>query len=497
MANINVRDYIGESYGLFINNEFQASGSGETITVTNPANGEDLAKVAKAGKDDVDKAVQAAHDAFESWSKISKEERADYLLEISNKIHENTERLAAIESLQNGKPYRETSTLDIPLAANQFKYFASVLTTDEGSINEIDENTMSLVVNEPVGVVGAVVAWNFPTLLASWKLGPALAAGNTVVIQPSSSTPLSLIEIAKIFQEVLPKGVVNVLTGKGSESGDAIFNHEGVDKLSFTGSTDVGYGVAKAGAERIVPTTLELGGKSANLVFDDANIDQVVEGVQLGILFNQGEVCSAGSRLLVQSSIYDKLIPKLKEAFENIKVGDPFDENVKMGAQTGPEQMEKIQSYVKIAEEDNNVNIITGGHRLTDNGLDKGYFFEPTLIEVNDNSNQLAQEEIFGPVLVIEKFENDEDAVKIANDSEYGLAGGIFSTNINRVFNVAKAMRTGRIWVNTYNQFPAGAPFGGYKKSGIGREVYKDAIKNYQQVKNIFIDTSDQTNGMY
>ncbi|MFW3609820.1 aldehyde dehydrogenase family protein [Staphylococcus caprae] len=497
MANINVRDYIDESYGLFINNEFQASGSGETITVTNPANGEDLAKVAKAGKDDVDKAVQAAHDAFESWSKISKEERADYLLEISNKIHENTERLAAIESLQNGKPYRETSTLDIPLAANQFKYFASVLTTDEGSINEIDENTMSLVVNEPVGVVGAVVAWNFPTLLASWKLGPALAAGNTVVIQPSSSTPLSLIEIAKIFQEVLPKGVVNVLTGKGSESGDAIFNHEGVDKLSFTGSTDVGYGVAKAGAERIVPTTLELGGKSANLVFDDANIDQVVEGVQLGILFNQGEVCSAGSRLLVQSSIYDKLIPKLKEAFENIKVGDPFDENVKMGAQTGPEQMEKIQSYVKIAEEDNNVNIITGGYRLTDNGLDKGYFFEPTLIEVNDNSNQLAQEEIFGPVLVIEKFENDEDAVKIANDSEYGLAGGIFSTNINRVFNVAKAMRTGRIWVNTYNQFPAGAPFGGYKKSGIGREVYKDAIKNYQQVKNIFIDTSDQTNGMY
>ena len=497
MANINVRDYIDENYGLFINNEFQASGSGETITVTNPANGEDLAKVARAGKEDVDKAVQAATDAFESWSKISKEERADYLLEISNKIHENTERLAAIESLQNGKPYRETSTLDIPLAANQFKYFASVLTTDEGSVNEIDENTMSLVVNEPVGVVGAVVAWNFPTLLASWKLGPALAAGNTVVIQPSSSTPLSLIEIAKIFQEVLPKGVVNVLTGKGSESGDAIFNHEGVNKLSFTGSTDVGYGVAKAGAERIVPTTLELGGKSANLVFDDANIDQVVEGVQLGILFNQGEVCSAGSRLLVQSSIYDKLIPKLKEAFENIKVGDPFDDNVKMGAQTGPEQMEKIQSYVKIAEEDNNVNIITGGHRLTDNVLDKGYFFEPTLIEVNDNSNQLAQEEIFGPVLVIEKFENDEDAVKIANDSEYGLAGGIFSTNINRVFNVAKAMRTGRIWVNTYNQFPAGAPFGGYKKSGIGREVYKDAIKNYQQVKNIFIDTSDQTNGMY
>ena len=497
MTNINVRDFINESYGLFINNEFQQSSSGETLTVSNPANGEDLSKVARANKDDVDKAVQAATDAFDSWSKISKEERADYLLEISRKIHENTERLATVESLQKGKPYRETSTIDIPFAANHFKYFASVSTTDEGSVNEIDENTMSLVVHEPVGVVGAVVAWNFPMLLASWKLAPALAAGNTVVIQPSSSTPLSLIEAAKIFQEVLPKGVVNILTGKGSESGDAIFKHEGVDKLSFTGSTDVGYGVAEAGAERIVPTTLELGGKSANIIFDDANLDQVVEGVQLGILFNQGEVCSAGSRLLVQSSIYDKLIPKLKEAFENIKVGDPFDEDVKMSAQTGPEQIEKIESYVKMAKEDEGANIITGGERITDNGLDKGYFFQPTMIEIDSNKYKLAQEEIFGPVLVIEKFEDEAEAVKIANDSEYGLAGGIFTTNINRALNVSKAMRTGRIWVNTYNQIPAGTPFGGYKKSGIGRETYKGAIKNYQQVKNIFIDTSNDTKGMY
>ena len=240
MANINVRDFIDESYGLFINNEFQASDSGDTLTVSNPANGETLTQVARAGQKDVDKAVKAAQDAFDGWSKISKAERIDYLLEISRRINEKVEHLATIESLQNGKPYRETSIIDVPQAANQFKYFASVLTTDEGAVNEIDENTMSLVVNEPVGVVGAVVAWNFPILLASWKLGPALAAGNTVVIQPSSSTPLTLIELAKIFQEVLPKGVVNVLTGKGSESGDAIFHHKGVDKLSFTGSTDVG-----------------------------------------------------------------------------------------------------------------------------------------------------------------------------------------------------------------------------------------------------------------
>ncbi|MDU9013056.1 MAG: aldehyde dehydrogenase family protein, partial [Staphylococcus epidermidis] len=250
-------------------------------------------------------------------------------------------------------------------------------------------------------------------------------------------------------------------------------------------------------AERIVPTTLELGGKSANIIFDDANLEQVIEGVQLGILFNQGEVCSAGSRLLVQSSIYDELLPKLKEAFENIKVGDPFDEDTKMSAQTGPEQLDKIESYIKIAEEDDKANILTGGHRITDNGLDKGYFFEPTIIEINDNKHQLAQEEIFGPVVVVEKFDDEQEAIEIANDSEYGLAGGIFTTDIHRALNVAKAMRTGRIWINTYNQIPAGAPFGGYKKSGIGREVYKDAIKNYQQVKNIFIDTSNQTKGLY
>ena len=347
MSNVNIRDFIDEKYDLFINGEFQASDSGETLDVTNPANGETLAQVAKANQADVDKAVKAAQDAFDSWSKISKEERADYLLEISRRILEK-EHFATVESLQNGKPYRETSTIDIPQTANQYKYFASVLTTDEGSVNQIDDNTMSLVVNEPVGVVGAVVAWNFPFLLSSWKLAPALAAGNTVVIQPSSSTPLSLIELAKVFQDVLPKGVVNVVTGKGSESGDAIFKHESVDKLSFTGSTDVGYGVAKAGAERIVPTTLELGGKSANIIFDDANLDQVVEGVQLGILFNQGEVCSAGSRLLVQTSIYDKVIPKLKEAFENIKVGDPFDKDIKMGAQTGPDQIEKLKAILKL-----------------------------------------------------------------------------------------------------------------------------------------------------
>ncbi|WP_306439814.1 aldehyde dehydrogenase family protein [Staphylococcus marylandisciuri] len=494
---VNVKDYLDEQYGLFINNEFQDSESGETIEVTNPSNGEVLSKVAKASKKDVDKAVEAAHNAFDEWSKISKDERADYLLEISRRIEEKAEHFATIESLQNGKPYRETSGFDLPFVAQHFKYFASVLTTDEGTVNDLNQNHMSIIRHEPIGVVGAVVAWNFPLLLASWKLGPALAAGNTVVIQPSSSTPLTLIELAKIFQDVLPKGVVNVVTGKGSESGQAIFDHEGIDKLSFTGSTSVGYQVAKAGAERIAPTTLELGGKSANIVFDDANLEKTIEGIQMGILLNQGEVCSAGSRLLLQSSIYDKVMERLKEAFENITVGDPFDENTLMGSQTGEEQMEKIQSYIQYAEEADDARIITGGKRITDNGLDKGYFFQPTIIEVDDNNNKLAQEEIFGPVLVVIKIKDEEEAIQVANDSEYGLAGGIFTTNINRALNVAKAMRTGRVWINTYNQVPAGAPFGGYKKSGIGRETYKAAIQNYQQVKNIFIDTSDEKTGLY
>lgn len=493
---VNIRDYIQDSYDLFINGEFVPSESGETIDVSNPATGEVITKVAKASEKDVDKAVQAAQAAFDSWSKTPKAERVKLLREIGDKLLEQKDRFAVIETLNNGKPIRETSTIDIPLSARHYEYFASVIDTDEGTVNDMSEDVMSIVRHEPIGVVGAVVAWNFPMLLSAWKLAPALAAGNTVVIQPSSSTPVSLIELAKIFQEVLPNGVVNILTGKGSESGNAIFNHEGVDKLSFTGSTEVGYQVADAAAKRLVPATLELGGKSANIILDDANLDVAVEGIQLGILFNQGEVCSAGSRLLVQEDIYDKLMDRLKDAFSRIKVGDPLDENIQMGSQTGEAQLEKIQNYVDYAKE-SGAEILVGGNRLTDGELSKGYFFEPTIIAVENNKNKLAQEEIFGPVLTVIKVKDEDEAIQIANDSEYGLAGGVFSENINRALKVAREVRTGRIWVNTYNQVPEGAPFGGYKKSGIGRETYKAAIQNYQQVKNIYIDTSNQTKGLY
>ncbi|ARJ50558.1 aldehyde dehydrogenase family protein [Staphylococcus lutrae] len=494
---VNKRDYIDEQYGLFINGEFVPSETGAYIDVFNPANGEQLSKVAKASVNDVDKAVQAATDAFPEWSRLSKHERANLLRQVHDKIMEKREHFAYVESLNAGKALRESLNIDIPYSARHYQYFASVVDTDEGSVNNMEDHIVSIVQHEPIGVVGAVVAWNFPMLLAAWKIAPALAAGNTVVIQPSSTTPLSLIELAKVFQEVLPPGVVNVLTGKGSESGNAIFNHEGVDKLSFTGSTDVGYQVAEAGAKRIVPATLELGGKSANIILDDANLDVALEGAQLGILFNQGEVCSAGSRLLVHEKVYDEFMPRLVEAFKKIKVGDPLDLETQMGAQTGQAQIDKIKGYVDYANESDSAKVLVGGHRKTENGLDKGFFFEPTIIEVNSADDKLAQEEIFGPVLTVIKVKDDQEAIDVANNSEYGLAGGVFSTNINRALNIAKNVRTGRVWINTYNQVPEGAPFGGYKKSGIGRETYKAAIENYQQVKNIFIDISNETKGLY
>ncbi|MGV2928315.1 aldehyde dehydrogenase family protein [Macrococcus capreoli] len=487
---------IKDQYGLFIEGEFVAAEKQETIEVKNPATGEVLSKIAKATTGDVDKAVKVAGEAFKTWRYSTETERATLLNKIADIIEDNKEDLAKIESMNSGKAIRESLNIDIPMAAAHFRYFAGVITADEGTSKDLAANTLSIIRHEPIGVVGAVVAWNFPMLLASWKLAPALAAGNAVVIQPSSSTPLSLLHLAELIKDVLPKGVLNVLTGKGSESGDAIFNHEDVAKVSFTGSTEVGYSVAKAAAERLVPATLELGGKSANIIFDDANLEQAVEGAQLGILFNQGEVCSAGSRLYVQEGIYDEFLSKLKDAFEKVNVGDPLDERNHYGSQTGQAQIDKIEEYIRIAKEEG-LNIVTGGERLMDNGRDKGFFFPPTIIEFEDNKSRLVQEEIFGPVVVISKFKTQEEVIEKANDSIYGLAGGIFTANINRALQVANQLDTGRIWINTYNQIQAGSPFGGYKKSGIGRETYKETLRHYQQVKNLYIDYSDTAKGIY
>ena len=404
--------------------------------------------------------------------------------------------LATVETMNNGKPIRETSNLDIPLSSDHFRYFAGVIRSEEGSSNILQGRYMSLVLREPVGVVGQIIPWNFPFLMAAWKIAPALATGNTIVIKPSSETSLSILRFAELIQDVLPKGVFNIITGKGSKSGEFLQKHPGLDKLAFTGSTEVGRKIGISAAENLIPSTLELGGKSANIVFDDANLDKAIDGALLGILFNQGQVCCAGSRLYVQEGIYDEFVAKAKEKFAAVKVGDPLDPETQMGSQINKRQLEKILSYVDIAKKEGG-KIIVGGQAFTEGDLANGSFMQPTIITENNNKCTVVQEEIFGPVVVLQKFKDADEVIALANDSEYGLGGAVFSSNINTAFKVANAVRTGRMWVNTYNQLPAGAPFGGYKKSGIGRETHKMMIDAYSQSKNIFIDLKEDVSGFY
>ena len=398
--------------------------------------------------------------------------------------------------LDNGKPFRETRNIDIPAGADHFRYFAGVLRAAEGRAAQIDENTLSLVLHEPLGVVGQIIPWNFPYLMACWKLAPALAAGDTVVIKPASDTPLSILELAKLLKDILPAGVVNVLPGSGRVAGQAILEHPGFAKLAFTGSTEVGRNVGLAAAKRIIPATLELGGKSANIIFDDCNFDKALEGAQMGILFNQGQVCCAGSRILVQDTIYDKFIAALKKEFEAVKVGRPWEEGVQVGALVDERQLKKVLSYVDIGKEEG-ATVITGGRRLTEDGLDKGCFMAPTLLGDVTPDMRVAQEEIFGPVAVVIKFHTEEEALAIANDSVYGLGGAVWTQDINRAIRVARGVHTGRMWVNTYNELPAHAPFGGYKQSGIGRETYLSILSAYTQTKNIFISLNEKRMGMF
>jgi aldehyde dehydrogenase (NAD+) len=496
MVTENVKPPVDSIYKLYIGGQWVEGTSGKTLTSYNPGNGEELAKFVDASNEDVDRAVEAATKAFETWRNTSVVERSTILLKIADLIDENLEHLALVETLDNGKPLRETRTIDVPMAADHFRYFAGVIRSEEGTAKQLDQNTITMNLKEPIGVVGQIIPWNFPFLMAAWKLAPAIAAGDTVVIKPSSATSLSLLEFAKLLDKVLPPGVVNVITGRGGGCGDYMLHHPGFSKLAFTGSTEVGYSVAKAAAERIIPATLELGGKSADIVFDDANFEQAVEGTTFGILFNQGQVCCAGSRIFIQEGIYDRFLEALKKQFESVKVGLPWEEGVQMGAIVNERQLEKVLSYVDIAKEEG-AKIITGGHRLTENGLDKGYFMAPTIIAEATNTMRCAREEIFGPVVTVIKFKDEEDVIRMANDSDYGLGGAVWSTNLHKALRVATKVETGRMWVNTYNQLPAGAPFGGYKKSGIGRETYKSILDAYTQNKNIFINLNEAPMGYY
>ena len=491
-----MKNCLQEKYGLFINGQWQPASDGKTFKSYNPANGELLAECAQATDADLDLAVDSAWKAWDSWKQTTPAERAKILNRIADIIDENAEHLAMVETLDNGKPIRETMAIDIPYSAEHFRYFAGAVLAEEGTASMLDGNTMSLILREPIGVVGQIVPWNFPFLMAAWKLAPVLASGCCTVFKPSSTTSLSVLEFARLIQDVLPAGVFNVITGSGSGVGNSMLKHKGFRKLAFTGSTEVGRDVALAAAEKLIPATLELGGKSANIFFDDCKWDMALDGLQLGILFNQGQVCCAGSRVFVQEGIYDKFVEAAVKAFNHVKVGLPWEQDTQMGSQINEGQLKKILSYIDIAKSEG-ATIACGGERCTEGELAKGAFMKPTLITNVTNDMRVAQEEIFGPVACVIKFKTEDEVIEMANDSKYGLGGAVWTRDINRAIRVSRAIETGRMWVNTYNAIPAGAPFGGYKQSGIGRETHKVILEHYTQMKNIMINLSEAPSGFY
>lgn len=479
-----------KSYQLLIGGQWVDSVSKETLPSTNPATGEKLTDFAMANAKDIDIAVKAAKKAFPEWSQTSAVERQNILLKIADRLEEEQDRFAMLEALDTGKPLNETKNIDVPFAIDHFRYFAGVIRAQTDETAVIDKDTLSIVIREPIGVVGQVIPWNFPLLMAAWKLAPAIAAGNTIVINPATMTPITLLELGRIINEIVPAGVVNVVPGRGSIAGQAILDHPDVQKVAFTGSTKVGYTVAEAAAKKLIPATLELGGKSANIVFPDANMKKAVKYAAIAILMNQGQACESGSRLFLHKDIYDSFLKDLKAEFESVKVGDPLADDTRMGSQVSQGQMDKILSYVDLAKKEG-ARILTGGERITGKGFDDGFFLKPTIIVDVNNDMRVAREEIFGPVLCVIPFESEEEVVKLANDSEYGLGGGVWTQDINRALRVAKAVRTGRMWVNTYHELPAHAPFGGYKNSGLGRETHKMMLSAYTEVKNIYISMKE------
>lgn len=484
-----------KNYGLYIGGEWRQASGGATLKADNPATGQVLASIAEASEDDVTAATAAARNAFVGWAETPVQARSQAMLDIADLIEDNLQYLATVESLDNGKPIRETSAADVPLAVDHFRYFAGCMRADEGAATMLDTNTLNMILREPLGVIGQIVPWNFPFLMGAWKLAPALVAGNTVVFKPSSSTSLSILELARLIDEagILPPGVLNVITGSGSKSGSYLLKAD-VDKLAFTGSTEVGRSIALAAAEKIIPATLELGGKSANVFFDDADPEVAVNGVEMGILFNQGQVCSAGSRIFIQEKVLDDFMNRLTDSFNDVRVGDPLDPETQMGAQINETQLKKILGYVEIGAAEG-AKVAVGGQRYTEGALAQGAFMQPTLM-VGNNDMRVAQEEIFGPVGVVIPFKDEDEVVEMANNSPYGLGGGVFSRSLERAIRVATRVRTGRVWVNQYNAFPAGAPFGGYKESGIGRETHKMILDAYQQTKNILVNLSGTPAGL-
>ncbi|TBV01762.1 aldehyde dehydrogenase [Stutzerimonas kirkiae] len=478
-------------YGNYIGGEFVEPVKGQYFTNTSPVNGEAIGEFPRSTAEDIDKALDAAHAAADAWGRTSVQDRALVLLKIADRIEQNLELLAVSETWDNGKPVRETLNADVPLAADHFRYFAGCIRAQEGGAAEINDSTAAYHFHEPLGVVGQIIPWNFPLLMAAWKLAPALAAGNAIVLKPAEQTPLSITVFIELVGDLLPPGVLNIVQGFGREAGEALATSKRIAKIAFTGSTPVGSHIMHCAAENIIPSTVELGGKSPNVFFEDIMraepefIEKAAEGLVLAF-FNQGEICTCPSRALVQESIYDDFIKVVLKKIGQIKRGDPLDTDTMVGAQASEQQFDKILSYFDIAREEG-AELLTGGAaEKLEGGLATGYYIQPTLLK-GTNDMRVFQEEIFGPVVSITTFKDEAEALAIANDTEFGLGAGVWTRDINRAYRMGRGIKAGRVWTNCYHLYPAHAAFGGYKKSGVGRETHKMMLDHYQQTKNLLV----------
>jgi aldehyde dehydrogenase len=488
-------------YDHWIGGEYVKPASGQYFENVTPVTGRVFCEVARGNSEDVEKALDAAHAAFKTWRHTSVTERANILLKIADRMEENLEKLAVAETWENGKPVRETLAADIPLAIDHFRYFAGALRAQEGTLGELDKDTVAYHFHEPLGVVAQIIPWNFPILMAAWKLAPALAAGNCIVLKPAEQTPVSIHYWMSLVADLLPAGVLNILNGFGVEAGKPLAQSRRIAKVAFTGETTTGRLIMQYAADNIIPVTLELGGKSPNIFYrdiadhDDAFYDKCLEGFNMFAL-NQGEVCTSPSRALIDAPIYDKFLADCLERTAKIIQGNPLDTVTMIGAQASTEQMEKILSYIEIGKQEG-AKLLIGGKRADLGGdLSGGFYVEPTVFE-GKNSMRIFQEEIFGPVLSVAKFDGWEESMEIANDTLYGLGSGVWTRNINTAYRAGREIQAGRVWTNCYHAYPAHAAFGGYKSSGIGRETHKMMLDHYQQTKNLLISYSESKLGFF
>ena len=489
-------------YDNFIGGHWVAPVQGQYMGDLSPANARKFCDVARSTAEDVELALDAAHAAKSQWGETSLAERARILNRIADAIEDNLELLAVAESWDNGKPVRETLGADIPLSADHFRYFAGETRSLEGSISEIDKDTVAYHFHEPLGVVGQIIPFNFPLLMAAWKLAPALAGGNCTVIKPASSTPWSILVLAEIIADIVPPGLINIVTGPGAEIGKALATSRRISKIAFTGETVTGRLIMQYAAEDIIPSTTELGGKSANIFFadvmaeDDGFLDKAVEGLVL-YAFNKGEVCTCPSRALIQESIYDEFMSRCLDRIGRIRQGHPLDPTTQMGPQSSKQQLDKIESYVDIGLQEGAECLIGGRRPQLEGELADGYYFEPTVLKGN-NKMRIFQEEIFGPVLAVTTFKDDADALEIANDTLYGLGAGVWTRDSRRAYKLGRGIQAGRVWTNCYHMYPAGATFGGYKMSGVGRELCRETLtEHYSQTKCLFVNYSDKAQGLF